>query len=132
MCKLDIHDFQLADPSVSSDARGLSTVEPMARPGDILTRAAVPIREAAIDVTSVSHEAGDAGSDCVLRAAQEKHRASAQAHHRGTGKRGYRVCPNGPEPGREAVQGSVQGDGVVLPIVGGRGSGPSCLQGRLR
>jgi hypothetical protein len=47
---------------------GLVEAEPGARPGDIFTTAAVPNRDAAVDVTIVSQEAAGAGNDCVVTA----------------------------------------------------------------
>lgn len=60
------------DKGCSLEAQGLSTVEPGARPADLLTTAAVPNREAALDVTIVSQEASHAGRDCVAAAQQAK------------------------------------------------------------
>jgi hypothetical protein len=54
------------------EERGLSWAEPGARPGDICTRAAVPNRDAALDITIASQEAGSAGRDCVSAAYRRK------------------------------------------------------------
>lgn len=54
------------------EARGLVKGEPGARPGDIFSSAAVPNREAAIDVTVVSPEASAGGADCVATAHMKK------------------------------------------------------------
>ena len=50
------------------EQRGLVEAEPGARPGDIFTTAAVPNRDAALDVTVVSQEAAGSGADCVATA----------------------------------------------------------------
>ena len=60
------------DSGASLEQRGLVEAEPGARPGDIFTTAAVPNREAAVDVTIVSPEAAAAGSDCVATAHRGK------------------------------------------------------------
>lgn len=57
-----------ADSSATLEQRGLVEAEPGARPGDIYTVAAVPNRDAAVDVTIVSQEAAGAGTDCVATA----------------------------------------------------------------
>eukprot|EP00973_Karenia_brevis_P006167 840150-Karenia_brevis.AAC.1 len=61
-----------ADAHAEMEVRGLSVVEPTSRPGDIFTTAAVPNRDAAIDVTIAAPEAADAGMDCVARAFARK------------------------------------------------------------
>ena len=60
------------DSGASLEQRGLVEAEPGARPGDIFTTAAVPNREAAVDVTIVSPEAAAAGADCVATAHRGK------------------------------------------------------------
>ena len=60
------------DSAAVLEHRGLVDAEPGARPGDIFTRAAVPNRDAAVDVTIVSQEARGAGSDCVAIAHRGK------------------------------------------------------------
>ena len=57
-----------ADSSATLEQRGPVEAEPGARPGDIYTVAAVPNRDAAVDVTIVSQEAAGAGTDCVATA----------------------------------------------------------------
>ena len=61
------------------EARGLVEGEPGARPGDIFSGAAVPNREAAIDVTVVSPEASAGEADCVATAHRKKFRRYRQA-----------------------------------------------------
>ena len=56
------------DGGATLEARGLVEGEPGARPADIFTTAAVPNRDAAIDVTIVSQEAGHTNGDCVATA----------------------------------------------------------------
>jgi len=60
------------DTSAVLEQRGLVEAEPGARPGDIFTTAAVPNRDAAVDVTIVSQEAAAAGQDCVATAHSKK------------------------------------------------------------
>ena len=54
----------LADSSVRVEVRGLSE-ESDVRPADILTTAALPGRDAALDVTIVSPETARVGQDCL-------------------------------------------------------------------
>ena len=54
-----------ADAGATLEQRRLSQVEPRARPGDVFTMAGVPNRDAALDITIASEEAGGAGGDCV-------------------------------------------------------------------
>jgi hypothetical protein len=61
-----------ADPGATVEPAGLSESMPQARPGDIYTSGAVPNREAALDITVVSQEAGHAGHDCVDTAYKAK------------------------------------------------------------
>ena len=61
-----------ADPQAQTEVLGLSVVRPEMRLADIYTNAAVPNRDAAIDVTVVSPEAGYAGMDCVQNAFRRK------------------------------------------------------------
>ena len=70
--------FVEVDRACSLEVRGLSESEPGARPADLLTQAAVPNREAALDVTIVSPEAGGAGADCVASAQDRKFDRYAQ------------------------------------------------------
>ena len=56
------------DSGATLEARGLVEGEPGARPADIFTSAAVPNRDAALDVTVVSQEAGHSNGDCVATA----------------------------------------------------------------
>eukprot|EP00973_Karenia_brevis_P046188 6401612-Karenia_brevis.AAC.1 len=64
--------FAEVDRSAVVEQRGLVEAEPGARPGDIFTTAAVPNRDAAVDVTIVSQEAAGAGEDCVATAHKKK------------------------------------------------------------
>ena len=54
--------FSKADPAAQVEVAGLSETMPTARPGDIYTTAAVPNKDAALDVTIVSQEAGHAAA----------------------------------------------------------------------
>ena len=80
------------DPGFVLEQRGLVEAEPGARPGDIFTRAAVPNRDAAVDVTIVSPEAGGAGQDCVATAYAHKF-ARYQAAVDEWGPSGIRLQP---------------------------------------
>ena len=62
----------MVDPSTEVEMRGLVEHAPRDRPGDIFTGAAVPNREAAVDVSIVSPHAAHAGSDCVATAHRGK------------------------------------------------------------
>ena len=61
-----------ADPAAQTEVQGLSEAQPDARPADFFTNAAVPNRDAAVDISIVSPEAGHAGADCVQTAFQKK------------------------------------------------------------
>ena len=67
----------LADSSVRTEVRGLSEHSDV-RPADIFTNAALPGREAALDITIVSPEAAHAGQDCLQTAFVEKFRKYRQ------------------------------------------------------
>ena len=56
------------DPSTAMEVDHLADCNPRARPGDVFTLAAVPNREAALDITVVSPEARHSGQDCVAAA----------------------------------------------------------------
>jgi hypothetical protein len=71
--------FAEVDTGAVLEQRGLVEAEPGARPGDIFTTAAVPNRDAAVDVTIVSAEAAGAGSDCVVTAHRGKFRRYREA-----------------------------------------------------
>ena len=62
--------FRLADPSVRTEARGLTSTT--ARPADILTTAAVPGRSAALDVCVASSSASIARGDAAESAFKRK------------------------------------------------------------
>ena len=68
-----VDDIYLADSSVRTEIRGLSEHSDV-RPADIFTNAALPGREAALDVTIVSPESTRAGQDCLQTAYVEKFR----------------------------------------------------------
>ena len=62
------------DTATATEVRGLSTIEPSARPADILTYAAIPGRCAALDIVVASQEASGAGSDCLITTVKGKYR----------------------------------------------------------
>jgi hypothetical protein len=70
--KVNMDYISRADSSATLEERGLSRAEPTARPGDICARAAIPNRDAALDITIASQEASGAGRDCVNTAYQKK------------------------------------------------------------
>ena len=59
--------LRVADSSVTFEVRGL-VENSRARPADVFTKAAVPGRDAALDVTIAAQDATDAGLDCCQRA----------------------------------------------------------------
>ena len=59
--------ISLADSSVRTEVRGLSGTSDV-RPADVYTNAALPGRDAALDITIVSPEAAHAGQDCLQTA----------------------------------------------------------------
>jgi hypothetical protein len=65
-----VDGFRLADPTVTTEARGLTTTQ--ARPADILTTAAVPGRSAALDVCVASPNAAAAQGDAADAAFRRK------------------------------------------------------------
>ena len=65
-----VEGFRLADPGVSTEARGLTATT--ARPADILTIAAVPGRSAALDVCVASPNAAIALGDAAAAAFRRK------------------------------------------------------------
>ena len=65
-----VDGLRLADPSVSTEARGLTSTT--ARPADILTTAAVPGRSAALDVCIASSSAAIARGDAAEAAFKRK------------------------------------------------------------
>ena len=65
-----VEGFRLADPSVATEARGLTSTQ--ARPADILTTAAVPGRSAALDVCIASPNAAAAQGDAAEAAFRRK------------------------------------------------------------
>ena len=77
--------FAVVDTSATLEQRDLVEAEPGARPGDIFTTAALPNRDAAVDVTIVSQEAGSAGPDCVLTA----HRGKFRRYHAAVNEWGH-------------------------------------------
>ena len=62
----------VSDASACMEAVGLVDSRPELRPADVLTRAAIPNRIAALDVGIKSPEAGGAGEDCAEAMMQEK------------------------------------------------------------
>ena len=62
----------VSDPGSCMEAVGFIGSRPELRPADILTRAAIPNRVAALDVGIKSPEAGGAGEDCAEVMVAEK------------------------------------------------------------
>ena len=62
----------ISDPGACMEAVGLVDSQPNLRPADILTRAAIPNRTAALDVGVKCPEAAGAGDDCTQTMVEEK------------------------------------------------------------
>jgi len=64
--------YAVSDSSACMEAAGLVDSQPDLRPADILTRAAIPNRLAALDVGIKCPEASGAGQDCAQTMVEEK------------------------------------------------------------
>ena len=62
----------ISDPGACMEAVGLVDSQPDLRPADILTRAAIPNRTAALDVGVKCPEAAGAGDDCAQAMVEQK------------------------------------------------------------
>ena len=69
--------MKVADSAVVTEVRGL-VEDSSARPADVYTRAALPGRDAALDITIAAQDAIAAGDDCCATAFHKKLRKYAQ------------------------------------------------------
>ena len=72
-----VDGLRVADSSVVTEVRGL-VEDSSARPADVYTRAALPGRDAALDITVASQDAIGAGEDCCTTAFNKKLRKYAR------------------------------------------------------
>ena len=69
--------LRVADPAAVTEVRGL-VADSSERPADIFTNAAIPGRDAALDVTIAAQDAAHAGEDCCASAFRRKLRKYAR------------------------------------------------------
>ena len=72
-----VDGLKVADSSVVTEVRGL-VEDSSARPADVYTKAALPGRDAALDITIAAQDAVGAGDDCCAKAFNRKLRKYAR------------------------------------------------------